>query len=206
MQECPHPMEAILELRGNQYVVTFFNDWFTLQDKIPTEITPETTERIWGELRAQCKSLAAEHFGFPEILPAPVVENVPFTNQSIEWSSPLNGMFERTYETQLRMMTSIDNAYPFFYEQVLEFDSCAVILGETVDMDDWSRFGTAYILFRDGALGKLPLPLNSDGISVQPATVIDNGAGALTYSIEAHGGTCYYTVNLENKNVSMTIS
>ena len=206
VQECPHPMEAILELRGNQYVVTFFNDWFTLQDKIPTEITPETTERIWGELRAQCKTLAAEHFGFPEILPAPVVENVPFTNQSIEWSSPLNGMFERTYETQLRMMTSIDNAYPFFYEQVLEFDSCAVILGETVDMDDWSRFGTAYILFRDGALGKLPLPLNSDGISVQPATVIDNGAGALTYSIEAHGGTCYYTVNLENKTVSMTIS
>ena len=96
---------------------------------------------------------------------------------------------------------------PFFREQLLEFDACAVLLGTSPDVEnDWATTATAYILFRDGALGKLPLPLNADGYFVRPSTVTDNGDGTLSYAIAAHGGTCSYTVNLESKTVTMSVS
>jgi len=205
VQECPHPMEAVLELRGNQYVVVSFNDWFDLQSKLPTNITQEVLNQTEAELQAQCKQIAAEHFGLPGTPAAPVVENVPFSNQPIEWSSPLNGMFERTYETQLRMMKNIDQAYPFFEDETLEFDSCAVLLGERMDREDYSRSGAAYIIFRDGALGKLPLPMDANGRAACPETVQHPASNALTYSVEAAGGTCYYVVDLERRTVSMSI-
>lgn len=135
-----------------------------------------------------------------------VTSNAPFANQPISWDTPLNGMFERTYETQLAMLSNIDQTDPpFFKEQVLEFDTCAVLLGNSLDTGTGVQAGTAYILFRDGALGKLPLPMSESGLTIQPMTVTDNGNNALSYVVVANGNTCCYTVNLESRTVSMSI-
>lgn len=134
------------------------------------------------------------------------ISNVPFANQPISWDTPLNGMFERTYETQLSMLKNIDMTDPpFFKEQVLEFDTCTVLLGTSLDTGTGVLTGTAYILFRDGALGKLPLPMNASGLAIQPTTVTDNGDSALSYVVVANGNTCCYTVDLESRTVSMSI-
>lgn len=132
--------------------------------------------------------------------------NAPFANQPISWDTPLNGMFERTYETQLSMLKNIDMTDPpFFKEQVLEFDTCTVLLGTSLDTGTGVLTGTAYILFRDGALGKLPLPMNASGLAIQPTTVTDNGDSALSYVVVANGNTCCYTVDLESRTVSMSV-
>ena len=51
VQECPHPMEAVVEHQGNQYVVKSFNDWFDLQSELPFDLTVEAMEQIQEELR-----------------------------------------------------------------------------------------------------------------------------------------------------------
>ena len=136
--------------------------------------------------------------------PEPVAQNAPFTDQPISRDTPLNGMFERTYEAQLPMLNIDQTDPPFFEEQTLEFETCAVLLGTSLDTGTGAQSGTAYILYRSGFLGKLPLPINASGVTMQPTTVTNNGNGTLSYVVETNGETCYYTVNLEAKTVSMS--
>jgi len=205
--EYPHSMEAVLEWQGDQYAVVSFNDWVELQSKgISDEIIIQTE----NSLIAQCNAIAKEHFSpLHQSKPAPT--NTPFTAQPISWDTPLHGMFERTYETQLHMLGNIDSTNPPFIKQkVLEFDDCAILLGESMKPAQydtgWVSEATAYILFRDGALGKLPLPLNTDGAYVLPTTVTDAENGTLVYTIQAFDGICKYRVDLAGKTVSMSIS
>ena len=135
------------------------------------------------------------------------VDNMPFTNRPISWDTPLNGMFERTYETQLSMLGNIDQTTPpFFKSQTFEFDTCTVLLGTSLDLETTTHVGTIYILFHNGALGKLPLPLNANGIAMLPPSVVDTGNNTMTYFINTGSSTYHYTVDLVAQTVSMTIS
>ena len=137
----------------------------------------------------------------------PAVVNEPFTERALDGKSPLNGMFERTYETQLNLMQwDFERTNPLFlHENTFEFDECAVLLGSTRAADGASMSGAAYILFRSGEMFRLPLPLNQEGEPLRPASVRQPNAGALAYSVEAVGGVCHYVVDLTARTVSMGI-
>ena len=137
-----------------------------------------------------------------------VPDTTPFTDRPIEWTSPLNGMFERTYETQLSMLKNIDRTDPpFLLEETLEFEACAVLLGKSLDTETGESTGTAYILFRDGALGKLPLPEYSNGVEVLPIPESVEKAQwveQLYYDVLIPSFGYYsYTVDLDSRTVSM---
>ena len=135
------------------------------------------------------------------------IDNTPFVNQPISWDTPLNGMFERTYETQLSMLGNIDQTTPpFFKSQTFEFDTCTVLLGTSLDLETTTHVGTIYILFHSGALGKLPLPLNSNGVAMLPPAVVDAGNNTITYDVSTGISTYHYTVDLVAQTVSMTVS
>ena len=175
--------------------------------RIVAEPDPARYQEVRNQLLEVCRQTMrpVEQEQTPAAVPEPAVQNAPFTDQPISWDTPLNGMFERTYETQLSMLGNIDQTYPpFFKEQTLEFETCTVLLGTSLDTGTGVQSGTAYILYRSGSLGKLPLPMDSNGVSVQPDTVADNGNGTLSYAVEANGEICYYTVNLEARTVSMS--
>lgn len=137
--------------------------------------------------------------------PTLTASNLPFTDQPISLYSPLNGMFERTYEAQLRMITNPDQTNPpFLLDQQFDFDVCTVLLGESLDLETVQGYGTAYILFKSGTLGVLPLPYNDIGVTVTPAAVLQNTSDTLDYAVMLGNSTYTYTVNLTQKTVSMT--
>ena len=116
-------------------------------------------------------------------------------------------MFERTYETQLSMLGNIDQTSPpFFKSQTFEFETCTVLLGTSLDLETTTQVATIYILFRSGSLGKLPVPLDTNGIAVLPSAVIDAGNNTITYDVSTGSSIYHYTVDLTAQTVSMTVS
>jgi len=149
----------------------------------------------------------------PEIEPEPIPEpepaplNPPFTSAPISWSSPLNGMFERTYETHLSMLRSGTNTEPPFLPfETHEFADCAIVAGSSLASIGGSEesvwVGSVYILVGD-LIGVLPLPVDAQGVKAQAQNIMDHGNGTVSYEAVADGVTYYYTVDVAGKCVSM---